>query len=90
MSLYLLKNNSNNNKLGIAVSKKFSKSSVRRNRVKRLLKEVYRVNEEKIVIGNSIVILWKNNVKYDKVNFENIANDFLKCIKKANIFVNES
>ena len=71
------------NKLGVAVSKKFSKSSVRRNRVKRLIKEVYRVNEDKLVSGKSIVILWKNNVDFDDISFRNIYNDFVKCTKKA-------
>lgn len=87
MSVYVLKSNMNFNSIGIAVSKKFSKSSVRRNKVKRLIKESYRLNEKKILSGNSMVFLWKNNVKYDKVNFESIYEDFLKCVKKANLFI---
>lgn len=77
----------NMNRLGIAVSKKFSKSSVRRNRVKRLVKEAYRLHEEKLVTGYSIVILWKNNVAYEEVNFEKVSKDFEKCFQKANLFL---
>ena len=75
----------NLNRLGIAVSKKFSKSSVKRNRVKRLIKESYRLQENGILKGYSIVFLWKNHVEYDKVCFETISADLLKCMKKANL-----
>lgn len=89
MSVYVLKNSTEMNYLGIAVSKKFSKSSVRRNRVKRLIKEVYRLNEKHIVTGNSLVILWKNTVEYDKVCFEKISEDFFKCVRKADLLYNK-
>lgn len=90
MTLYVLKNNLNQNKIGIAVSKKFSKSSVRRNRVKRLIREVYRLNEEEIILGNSIIVLWKNNVTYDKVNFSDIYKDLVKCLSKASLLKREA
>ncbi len=85
ISIYILKNKENFNLLGIAVGKKFSKSSVKRNRVKRLLKEAYRLNEDKIDKGNSIVIVWKNSNLYENVNFEVVKKDLIKCFKKANI-----
>ncbi|MBQ9315054.1 MAG: ribonuclease P protein component [Clostridia bacterium] len=89
MTIYVLPNHDAINKLGIVVSKKFSKSSVKRNRVKRLIKEIYRLNEEEICKGKSIVILWKKNVLYDKVSFENVYHDLFKCLKKANLLNKE-
>ena len=93
MSLYLIKNkeksSENVNMLGIAVSKKFSKSSVKRNKVRRLIKEVYRLNENNIKTSYFMIFLWKNSAEYSKVTFYNIKNDFYKCMSKANLFINK-
>lgn len=86
MTMYVMKNRTTKNQLGIAVSKKFAKSSVRRNRVKRLIKEVYRLQESNLVSGISILFLWKNQVPYEEVSFENVTKDFEKCMKKANLW----
>lgn len=89
ISLYILKNGTDFNMLGIAVGKKFSKSSVKRNRVKRLIKEAYRLNEERICKGYSLVILCKNNVVFENITFDNVCKDLRKCLKKADILVKE-
>ena len=89
MSLYILPNKEKINMLGIAVGKKISMSSVKRNRVRRLIKEAYRLKEDNIGKGYSIVILWKNNVPYEKVTYENVSRDFLKCLRKADILINK-
>ena len=89
MSLYILPNTEEKNLLGIAVGKKFSKSSVKRNRVKRLIKEAYRLNETGICKGFSMVILWKNNVNYESVTYGNVCKDLLKCLKKADVLIKE-
>ena len=89
ISMYILQNNKNCNLLGIAVGKKFSKSSVKRNRVKRLIKEAYRLEESFIKIGYTIIILFKNNIEYNSVSFDNVKKDLLKCLKKANILMIE-
>ena len=87
MSLYLLPTNSKINQLGIAVGKKFSKSSVKRNRVKRLLKESYRLNEARICKGFFVVILFKSNVEFCNINYHVVNKDLCKCLKKANILL---
>ncbi len=89
MSIYIIKNHENTNRLGISVGKKYSKSSVIRNRIRRIIKESYRLNEEKIVTGNDIIIMWKNNAKCDIINYELINNDLIKCLKKANLLTIE-
>ena len=89
MSLYLMKNGKDFNMIGIAVGKKFSKSSVKRNRVKRLIREAYRLREGSVKRGYSFVFLWKNDVDYSNVNYINVSNDLLKCLKRADILLNE-
>lgn len=58
--MYIRENGNNLNRLGISVSKKVG-NSVIRHRVKRLVKEVYRLNEYKYKKGFDIVIVARVN-----------------------------
>lgn len=53
---YFLKNQTAENRIGISVSKKVG-NSVIRHRLKRLIKEAYRLNQQKIKAGYDIVIV---------------------------------
>ena len=77
-------NNLEKNLLGIAVSKKVGKA-VERNRVKRLIKENYRLIETNVNIGYSVVFLWKKKVEVSNANFNNIKEDMINILKNANI-----
>lgn len=57
--IYVVKNNSNENFLGISVSKKVG-NSVTRSRITRLIKESYRLNEKNIKNGYSIAVIARN------------------------------
>lgn len=87
VEIYIKKNNSSKNFLGIAISKKIAKS-VKRNRIKRLIKENYRLLEKDLKVGNSIIILWKKNISIEEAIFKNIENDLKSIFKKANILQN--
>ena len=54
--VYALKNRASSNRLGITCGKTIGKA-VRRNRVKRLLKEGYRLMEDRILNGYDIVLV---------------------------------
>ena len=54
--IYTLKNNSDRNRLGISVSKKVG-NSVIRHRLKRLIKESYRLHEKMFNSGLDIVVI---------------------------------
>ena len=60
---------------------------MKRNRIRRVIREAYRQNQNNILKGNDIVIVWRNVIEYEKVNLENIQNDLLKCLKKAEILM---
>lgn len=60
--MYVLQNGSGHNRLGISVSKKVGNSVVR-HRVKRLVKEAYRLNEDMFCQGLDIVAIARVTAK---------------------------
>ena len=67
--MYVLKNESEENRLGISVSKKVGNSVVR-HRVTRLIRESYRLNEEIFIKGIDMVVIARTGAKdidYSKV-----------------------
>lgn len=89
LNMYILKNNNVINNLGVAVGKKVSKSSVKRNRIRRLIKEAFRLEENNIIKGNNIVIVWKTSCSFELANFQDIKKDIRICLNKANL-INEN
>ena len=60
--MYLLENNLNKNRLGISVSKKVGNSIVR-HRLARLIRESYRLNEDKFSCGYDIIVIARATAK---------------------------
>ena len=81
---FIKDNNKNYNFLGLAISVKTGKA-VRRNRIKRLIRENYKILESEIESGQSIVFLWKKKVNIEKATFDNIKEDMNNIFDKANI-----
>ena len=81
--------NTQRNFLGIAISVKIGKA-VRRNKIKRLIKENYKNYEGNIKTGNSIVFLWKKKVDTKNATFKNIKQDFNIIFNKAKLFIEEN
>ena len=80
--LYVKENDSEQNRLGISVSKKVGNSVVR-HRVKRLIKEAYRLNEDAFVCGYDLVFIARVSSK-DK-NFKDIEKSILHIARKMDI-----
>lgn len=60
--MYVLKNDLDKNRVGISVSKKTGNSIIR-HRLTRLIRESYRLNEEKFLCGYDIVIIARADAK---------------------------
>lgn len=61
LSLKAAGNNFENTRIGFSIEKKFFKKAVSRNRMKRLLREAFQENLEKIKKGFDIVVFYKKN-----------------------------
>ena len=80
--LYARKNRTATNRVGITVSKKLGKANVR-NRVRRRLREVYRLNEETFLPGWDIVVVARTRAI--SAPFDVLTEKYLELAKKAGI-----
>ena len=77
--MYVLKNRYMKNRLGISVSKKVGNSVVR-HRLTRLIRESYRLNEEKFDRNLDIVVIARNSAK-DR-SYKEIESAFMNLAQK--------
>jgi len=80
--LYYVKNQSAENQVGFSVSKKVG-NAVTRNRVKRLMKEVYRLNETSIKKGYDFVFVAR--VRTKDASYKEVEKAMLSCFKKSQL-----
>ncbi len=84
IACFIKRNNKKYNLIGLAISVKAGKA-VKRNKTKRLLRENYKILEENMKLGNSIVFLLKKHVDINNINFNNVKEDMEKIFLNANI-----
>jgi ribonuclease P protein component len=78
-----LNNGTAQNRLGIVASKKVGNSVVR-NKARRRIKEIYRVNEDNLSKGYDIVIIARSTIK--KTSFTDLESAIKNCFIKFKIF----
>lgn len=81
--LYCLKNGTDQNRLGISVSKKVGNSVVR-SRVTRLIKENYRLDEEHIKKGYDLIFIARVNAKGK--DYGTIHRSVIKLLKRHSLY----
>ena len=82
--LYARKNHLPQNRVGITVSKKLGKAHIR-NRIRRRLREVYRLNEAQFRPGWDIVVVARS--KCVDAEFSKLTKSYLSLAKKAGLLV---
>lgn len=82
--LYARKNRIATNRVGVTVSKKLGHAVVR-NRVRRRLREVYRLNEERFRPGWDIVVVARS--RCIKASFSELTAAYLSLAQKAGILL---
>ena len=80
--LYARKNRTGTNRVGITVGKKLGHAVVR-NRVRRRLREVYRLNEDKFQPGWDIVVVARTRAIY--ADFGQLTEAYMTAAQKAGI-----
>ena len=84
--LYCRRNGSNENRIGLTVSGKLGHAVVR-NRVRRRLREVYRLNEERFAPGWDIVVVARS--RCISADFGKLTQAYLSLAEKAGILRQE-
>ena len=83
---YARKNRMNTNRVGVTVGKKLGHAVVR-NRVRRRLREVYRLNEERFAPGWDIVVVARS--RCISADFGKLTQAYLSLAEKAGILRQE-
>ncbi len=84
--IYFRKTNRDYNQLGITVSTKVGKA-VTRNLVRRRLREIYRLNEERLIKGIDMVIVARQKSPY--VSYAELEKAYLYACSRLGILAEE-
>ncbi|MBI5183705.1 MAG: ribonuclease P protein component [Nitrospinae bacterium] len=81
-TLYILKEGNSPPRIGIAVPKNVG-GAVVRNRIKRIFREIFRLNKRSIIEGSDIVIVARKGLKKVRFRYRVIEDLFLKALEKG-------
>lgn len=79
--------NNNNSFFAVCVSKK-NGNSVKRNKLKRWIREAYKLEENNIKVGYNIVVLYKKNIKVENIDFHVVHDDLKNCFLSLEMYEN--
>ena len=82
MVVYCRKSKRQNNRIGYTVSNKVGHAVVR-NRIRRRLREIYRLHEAELLTGYDIVIVAR--MRAALADYARLEREFLKCAQKLGL-----
>lgn len=89
IQFFIIKNNKDTNRMGIAISSKIA-GAVQRNNIKRLIRENYRILiRNNILKGYDFVFIWNKNRNPKEADYYEIKKDFENIFKRTGILINE-
>ena len=80
--VYLLNKDASGNRFGVVTSKKVGKA-VKRNRVKRQIRAVIRLNKDMLKGNNDVIVIARYHTY--GATYKELENDFLRIMKKAGL-----
>lgn len=86
LALYVRRNGRRDNRLGLTVSTKVGHAVVR-NRVRRRLREIYRLNEDRLISGMDVVVVAR--VRAADTPYARLERSFLKLADKLGLLKKE-
>ena len=84
--LYARPNRLTTNRVGVTVGKKLGKAVVR-NRVRRRLREIYRLHEHRFTCGWDIVVVARS--RCIGANFQKLTDSYLSLAEKSGLLIQE-
>ena len=87
ITIYINKNKKEKNIIGIAISKKLGKA-VKRNRLKRIIRESYRLQKDNLIKGYNIVFIWNKQANILNNTYKEVNNDIINLFSRAGM-INE-
>ena len=85
--IYMRRSKRSVNRVGFTVTTKLGKAVVR-NRIRRRLREIYRLNEHRLTAGLDLVIVARG--RSVSAPYAGLEKDFLTCCSKLGLFREES
>ncbi len=82
--VYYRKNRRDHNRLGISVTSKLG-NAVKRNRVRRRLREIYRTNEQKLKVGYDIIIVSRVKARY--ADYQTLERAYITACEKLGLLL---
>lgn len=82
MVLYCRPNGTAQNRVGVTVSIKLG-CAVRRNRVRRRLREIYRLNEERFMPGFDLVVVARGRAV--RANYREMEREYLRLAERMHL-----